>query len=124
MKLLYNNLYTISAREEAPDFMRACLCWNAAHPLFEGHFPGHPVIPGACLIQIIIELAERLAGEPLSLADAANVKFLKVIDPQKVPCVWAQLHFTHKDNMLNVRAVMEESEQVFCKMDLCLSSAV
>ena len=31
---------------------------NPAHPIFAGHFPGNPITPGVCMLQIIKELTE------------------------------------------------------------------
>ncbi|MBQ0740088.1 3-hydroxyacyl-ACP dehydratase, partial [Aquimarina celericrescens] len=33
---------------------------NKNHKIFKGHFPGNPVTPGVCMIQIIKELAEGI----------------------------------------------------------------
>lgn len=28
---------------------------DAAHPIYAGHFPGNPVLPGVCTLQIVRE---------------------------------------------------------------------
>jgi hypothetical protein len=58
------------------------------HPAFAGHFPGQPLLPGVCLLGLVLDacladadLAPRLyagAGAPLRLA---NVKFLAPVRP-------------------------------------------
>lgn len=54
---------------------------NAAHPIFKGHFPGQPVVPGACLLQMLKEIVQQLAGVPVQLKIAHQVKFISLIDP-------------------------------------------
>ncbi len=54
---------------------------NPDHEIFRGHFPGNPVLPGACTVQIIKELAEEASGRNLLLSGAQNIKFLSFIDP-------------------------------------------
>lgn len=35
---------------------------DAAHPVYAGHFPGNPVLPGVCTLQIVRECLERGTG--------------------------------------------------------------
>lgn len=51
------------------------------HPLFSGHFPGNPILPGAATIQIIKELAEIKTGRKLILAGAPVIKFISFMNP-------------------------------------------
>ena len=32
-------------------------------PVYQGHFPGYPITPGVCLVQIALELIEEMAGQ-------------------------------------------------------------
>ena len=74
---LRNNLYYIVAQEEG----RFTIRFDANHPIFQGHFPGHPVVPGACLIQIAEELAGTLAGRTVHFTSLRNVKFRQPVTP-------------------------------------------
>jgi len=58
---------------------------NGSHPIFGGHFPGNPVVPGVCQVQMVRELVEKAIGHPLRLAVSDNIKFLSMINPQQVP---------------------------------------
>ena len=51
------------------------------HPIFAGHFPGNPVTPGVCMLQIIKELTETQLGKSLLLIGASQVKFTALINP-------------------------------------------
>jgi len=52
---------------------------------YAGHFPGNPVSPGVCNIQMIKECAELLVGKRLFLAYIDKCKFLAVLTPQTTP---------------------------------------
>ena len=54
---------------------------NAGHMIYRAHFPGHPVTPGVCLIQMVSELAEEALGIPLAIGCVKNVKFTDVVSP-------------------------------------------
>lgn len=52
---------------------------DPSHPVFAGHFPGRPIVPGAMLLdraQQLIELAEGV-----SLGGLAQAKFLSIAQP-------------------------------------------
>lgn len=51
------------------------------HAIFAGHFPGQPVVPGVCMLQIIKEGLEQAVGRKLFLTQAANIKFLSILVP-------------------------------------------
>lgn len=50
--------------------------------IYEGHFPGSPVSPGVCNIQMIKECAEDLTGERLVISNIINCRMLEVIRPE------------------------------------------
>ena len=53
----------------------------ASHPIFAGHFPGHPIVPGACLIQIAEELLSEQLCQTLHFTAIRNLKFRQPITP-------------------------------------------
>jgi 3-hydroxyacyl-[acyl-carrier-protein] dehydratase len=32
-------------------------------PIYQGHFPGYPITPGVCLVEIAVELMREMAGQ-------------------------------------------------------------
>lgn len=57
--------------------------FNPAHPIFSGHFPEHPVVPGACIVQIVEELAALNNGYPVHFAAIRDLKFRQPITPDQ-----------------------------------------
>ena len=55
------------------------------HEIFKGHFPGNPVLPGVSKLEIARELAEDILGCECMLAQASQIKFLNMINPEKHP---------------------------------------
>ena len=51
-------------------------------PVFKGHFPGFPVLPGASIIEIVRELASGMAGREICFSAMRSVKFMKMISPE------------------------------------------
>ena len=61
------------------------------HPLFEGHFPGNPILPGVCTVQIIKELLEHSIQKSLRMKNAGNIKYLGFVNPVTMPLLTFQL---------------------------------
>ncbi|MDR1761590.1 MAG: hypothetical protein LBR55_03995 [Bacteroidales bacterium] len=95
---------------------------NAAHYIYQAHFPNNPITPGVCLIQIVGELFEIVKHKKFSIQTLKNVKFTAPINPLEHSKVTVLLDYTEKDNMWLVKAVIKEQEQVFAKMSLLLSA--
>ena len=54
---------------------------NADHGIFRAHFPGDPVTPGVCILQMGLELLSDAVGEKVELSRAKTVKFLHILRP-------------------------------------------
>ena len=50
---------------------------------FQGHFPGNPIVPGVCLIQCALVLAEEALGKSLEVKMIKNAKFVATISPMQ-----------------------------------------
>ena len=60
----------------------ASITLNKDHAIFKGHFPGNPVTPGVCMMQIIKEITESVLNETLTMVRTSNVKFTAIINPE------------------------------------------
>lgn len=80
--ILKNNLYTILS--EKPDEGSFLIHLNADSFVYAAHFPGMPVTPGVCVVQMVKELAEQMLGRNLIINTIKNAKFLQVMQPGSV----------------------------------------
>lgn len=81
--MLLKDFYSVTSSVKVNDEQVTELFINKDHPLYLGHFPGRPVTPGVILMQLFKEEAERLHQVKLKLENAANVKFVMVVDPNE-----------------------------------------
>lgn len=54
---------------------------NPDHKIFEGHFPGQPIVPGVTYIEMIREIMELIYKKKFLLKEASNIKFLSITNP-------------------------------------------
>lgn len=79
--LFEGNLYTIITMEGSGEILKASVLIMRNHPVFDGHFPGNPILPGVCTIQIAGELLSKYVHQKLLLAKSENIKFMSLVIP-------------------------------------------
>ena len=104
-----HDLYHITNLTASGITFTAEITFNPAHPVFAGHFPGHPIVPGVVLVEISAAVVSQVTGMELIVKEASVIKFLQVIDPM--------LSHSVKIN----GSIVEEDDKRF-KADLTFSS--
>jgi 3-hydroxyacyl-[acyl-carrier-protein] dehydratase len=56
---------------------------NPNHRIFKGHFPGNPVLPGVCMVQMVKDILCNLTEKKWFLFEARQIKFLEMIIPNE-----------------------------------------
>ena len=80
---------------------------------YEGHFPGNPVSPGVCNIQMIKECAEQMAGKRFFLGYISRCKLSVVITPQTTPQLSIRMRLSEVEGLYNVNAVVNDNETMY-----------
>lgn len=116
---LQNSLFTVlshTVTENRHDFN---IRLDAEHFIYKAHFPGEPITPGVCIMQIALELMEIAAEKKLEVKCVKNVKFLRIISPQEVTEVCYTLQkLTCEENTVKCQITVSASEDVYAKLSL------
>ena len=80
--MLKDALFKITLSHHQEGIINATLELNKKNEIFTGHFPGEPVLPGACMLQMVKEVLESTLNMPFTLKKADQIKFLDLIDPR------------------------------------------
>ena len=116
MTISPSEIYTISSFKSENDSIEATITFNETHPIFSGHFPGNPIVPGVVQVQIIKDLMEKKFEQNLILSQAKNIKFLSIISPVTHPQVEVSLRIQYlEDNSIQVHANIRSGENTFMK---------
>ena len=114
--MLIKGLYNTEAFNKTDKGLIAHIRIDPEHEIFKGHFPGKPVMPGVCMIQIIKELTERALGKELFLSVASNVKFMAIINPETDPELLLELAISGEDNLIKVRNTTSFGDTIALKL--------
>jgi 3-hydroxyacyl-[acyl-carrier-protein] dehydratase len=116
MKLL-NDFYSIVDETSSDGTYNCKVKMNPQHGLYKVHFPGNPVTPGVCLVQMATEILERKYDKKFQLSEAVNIKFRKTVVPEDEPTyVFNKVVF--EDDLLKASVTIEDNENQFVKMSL------
>lgn len=91
------------------------------HFIYQAHFPGEPVTPGVCIIQIAKELLEDHLQHDLVIRQVKNVKFLSVISPIKTPRVsytFDKLSVLEETRECKVQIMVTAGDEVLAKLSM------
>lgn len=86
-----NNLYFIDSVARSENGVSYEIHLNADHIIYKAHFPGEPITPGVCILQMGIELLVDAVNSDLEISSVKNVKFLSILHPDCVP-VFVKVH--------------------------------
>lgn len=101
--MLLKDFYKLNSLTVSENLATAKITINKNHEIFKGHFPGNPVTPGVCMMQIIKELTEQIVGKKLFMTSSSNVKFMAIINPEKTPDLIVELDITETDSGYKVK---------------------
>ncbi|WP_223557679.1 3-hydroxyacyl-ACP dehydratase [Chryseobacterium lathyri] len=119
MQTILTDFYTLESYEKAENgSFTAYIHLNKDHDIFKGHFPGNPVTPGVCMMQIVKELTEKFTGSKLFLKTASNVKFMAIINPFETPDLKLQMDITENEEDVKVKNATSFGETIALKMSV------
>lgn len=114
--MLQNDFFYFTPPQIEGNVAKTVLEINASHQIFEGHFPGNPIVPGVCMMQMVKEVLEQVIGAKTRLLKAGDMKFLAVINPNDNRFVNLDLtYITMDDSNIRVDAIIQKDTTVFFK---------
>lgn len=116
--MLLKDLYKIVSLDNTNEQKHlAVVLINEKHEVFKGHFPGNPIMPGVCMMQIIKELTEQITQSSLMMQTLTNAKFMALINPEVTPELRLELDITiTDDNLVKVKNVTFFNETIALKL--------
>ena len=118
--MLLNDLYTIQSLTNEDNQIHASVLLRPDHPIFLGHFPGQPVLPGVCMMEMITEIAGQQLKNTFRISGAPLVKFLHMIDPEKNPLINLEIKYQQDKENTETNGKIYFGSAVFMKFQFVL----
>lgn len=115
--MLSPSFYSHHSSVVAGEKLTTTLVLQSQHEIFKGHFPGMPVVPGVCMMEMVKELMEEVIAKHTRLKKSTNLKFLHILDPGVHPEIQAELKIIESPPEVSVSAKLFYSDITFFKMD-------
>jgi len=64
--------------------MMSKYCVNSDHPAIQGHFPAMPVVPGALILEYVVQSVLENLADNIKISGFSAVKFLMPVLPEQV----------------------------------------
>jgi len=113
--MLHPNLFTFTDLQIGGDKLKTTIKLNAGHFIFKGHFPGQPVLPGVCMMQMVKEVTEVYIDKKIRLQKARELKFLSFIDPIEHSSIQMELSVKTTDDGIKIDARLLNDTVIFFK---------
>ena len=98
---------------------------NPDHLIYKAHFPGQPVTPGVCILQMLQELLSVRCDKPLYIRKIKNAKFTSMISPvtdSRVSVVFSSL--TPEEGGIRAQGIVarpDNNADIFLKFSIFLT---
>jgi 3-hydroxyacyl-[acyl-carrier-protein] dehydratase len=114
--MLKNDFFYIQSVNDDHGVISAMLVINPVHEIFQGHFPGQPVVPGVCMMEMVKEVTETVTGREMFLQKADTIKFLSVIDPNINRNIQARITYVNgEDQLITFDATLFKEDIIYLK---------
>ena len=98
---------------------------NPDHLIYKAHFPGQPVTPGVCILQMLQELLSVREGKQLFIKNIKNAKFISMMSPvtdSRVSVLFSSV--TPEEGEIKAQGVVarwDDIDQLFLKFSIFLT---
>ena len=114
---MFEDFYRVISRAESDGRHIWQVGFNLQHEIYGVHFPGTPITPGACQVEMLRQMAEAICGSPVFMAGIRTIKYLQVIDPIACPEVTLEETFSSpdEDGLIRCNALIKASDKTLTK---------
>jgi len=113
--MLKKPLFKIASLTQTDGQIDAELQIDQQNEIFAGHFPDHPVVPGACMLQVVKEILADTVKADIGLLRADNIKFLSLVEPS-TDLLQLNITYQQTDSGLKINASLLAGEIACMKL--------
>ena len=114
---MLKDFYTLEKTESTENSYIFRVALNTSHEIYKAHFPGNPITPGVCLLQMALELLNVQFDEQFRMVEAKNIKYLKIINPLENPKIDFNIDYKYDQNVLTANINIIAGDTTFTKIN-------
>ena len=118
--MLKDLFYIESINKECENTLTAIAGINGTNPVFLGHFPGKPVLPGVCSLFLVRRCMELFLGLELRYHEIDFCKFTGMADPENPDKVFLRILWENVYESKKIRAEMKHGSLTVLKLQAFL----
>lgn len=118
--MLLEGLYSFINKTENDGSISYTIELNENHDIFKGHFPGSPILPGVCSLQILKACCEDYLTKPLQYVSISSCKYINTVDPTVNKIISFNFTLTPNDNQFQLAATGIMGDAKFIKLKAVL----
>ena len=110
-----DDIFIVESLTHTDGIIKVDLSINDYSSIFKGHFTGQPVVPGACMLQLLKDVLESALGYSVQLKKAGNLKFIRMIVPAATNAILLEIGYKLIADEINVNAKLTDGDRVCFK---------
>ena len=111
--LLLNKFYRVVSREEKDNNIVFHVELLPECDVYQGHFPGNPVSPGVCNIEMIKECVMQVVGRKLVMNKLDRCRLTAVASPSVCLTLDVTVHVEEGESSVKVLASIADAQQQY-----------
>ncbi len=119
--MLKDLFYIESLNKESESTLTAIACMDGNNPVFTGHFPGRPILPGVCSLFLVRQCMEHILGKALNYNQIDFCKFPGMADPANPEKIYLRIYWEHVNDSIKIKAEMKHGSLTVLKLQALLT---
>ena len=122
--MLTNYFSLLSQSVEADGSVLSTVKLNPDCEVYKGHFPGNPVSPGVCNLQMLKECVEHYTNEKLTIVSIKQCRYSALITPLKQSVLQFRATIEKAEEGYTVAGTVSDSEATYIEIKFQLKAAL
>jgi 3-hydroxyacyl-[acyl-carrier-protein] dehydratase len=114
--MLRDSFFVVERFLKEENALTAVVKINGQHPVFLGHFPEQPVVPGVFTLQMVKECLELALERPVRFTVIGNCKFSNVMTPGSHAPVEVICNYVQNGNNVQLNASVRSGDVTYLSL--------
>ena len=117
MKINGEKIYLLLENKQEINSINNLIEIDFSHPVFKGHFPEKPVLPGVIMCDIIRHQISDFLDKKMEIETARQIKFLKMITPSENNSYNIKISIINNQEQYNIKAIISQDDNTYFKLN-------